>query len=108
MVEILLTALAVSGKPALSFSSGSNMPSCIAMSLFGSEMMGKGKLSAGNLLYACISFIQLLCESTGSQERAMHFTLRLENSGTSDATAPSSVVHTGVKSAGCENRIPHL
>ena len=55
-----------------------------------------------------MSLIQLLWDSTGSQDRAIHFTLRLVNSGMSEATVPSSVVQTGVKSAGCENRIPHL
>ena len=71
-------------------------------------MMGYGKLSGGNLLYACMSLIQLLCDSTGSQDRAMHLMLRLANSGISAATAPNSVVQTGVKSAGCEKRTPHL
>ncbi|MNT87399.1 hypothetical protein D3C72_2278100 [compost metagenome] len=33
----------------------------------------------------------------------MAFTLRLSNSGLSLAVKPSSVVHTGVKSAGWEN-----
>jgi len=33
-------------------------------------------------------------------------TLRRSNSGLSLATAPSSVVHTGVKSFGCENSTP--
>ena len=84
------------------------MPSCMAISLLGSEMIGYGKLAGDRLLYACISLIQPWCDSTGSQDRAIHLTLRLENSGISDATVPSSVVHTGVKSAGWENRIPHL
>jgi len=38
----------------------------------------------------------------------MTLTFLLANSGRSPATVPSSVVHTGVKSAGWENRIPHL
>ena len=38
----------------------------------------------------------------------MTFTLRLSNSGLSFATVPSSVVHTGVKSFGCENSTPQL
>src|SRR5882762_9005383 len=37
----------------------------------------------------------------------MIFVLRLANSGWSPAMYPSSVVHTGVKSFGCENRIAH-
>ena len=80
----------------------------MAISRLGSEMIGYGKLSGDRLLYACMSLIQPWCDSTGSQDRAIHLTLRLVNSGISDATVPSSVVHTGVKSAGCENRMPHL
>src|SRR6266568_9096055 len=38
----------------------------------------------------------------------MILVLRLSNSGLSLAMYPSSVVHTGVKSLGCENRIAHL
>src|SRR6266581_2460209 len=37
----------------------------------------------------------------------MIFVLRFSNSGFRRATYPSSVVHTGVKSFGCENRIAH-
>src|SRR5687768_1549020 len=44
------------------------------------------------------------CDSTGSTLRPMILVLRLSNSGLSAATAPSSVVQTGVKSLGCENR----
>src|SRR6266567_5448275 len=38
----------------------------------------------------------------------MTLVLRLSNSGLSLAMYPSSVVQTGVKSLGCENRIAHL
>ena len=38
----------------------------------------------------------------------MTFTLRLSNSGLSAATRPSSVVHTGVKSFGCEKSTAQL
>ena len=72
----------------------------IAMSLSGSEMMGKGKSAAARLLYACMSLIQLWYESTGSQDRTMHLTLRLANSGSSDASVPSSVVQTGENTDG--------
>src|SRR5580693_8596579 len=41
--------------------------------------------------------------STGSTESPINLTPRLSNSGFSLATAPSSVVQTGVKSFGCEN-----
>src|SRR3984885_12200628 len=38
----------------------------------------------------------------------MILVLRLSNSGFSPAMYPSSVVHTGVKSLGCENRMAQL
>ena len=41
----------------------------------------------------------LWCESTGSTDSAMALTPRLANSSLSLAVKPSSVVHTGVKSA---------
>src|SRR4051812_6474428 len=50
----------------------------------------------------------LLWESSGSTLTPITFTLRLSNSGLSPATVPSSVVHTGVKSFGCEKRIAQL
>src|SRR5262245_54189161 len=46
------------------------------------------------------------CLSTGSTLRPMTFALRLSNSGLRRATVPSSVVQTGVKSLGWENRTP--
>src|SRR5262252_3469557 len=45
----------------------------------------------------------LAWRSTGSTERPISLTPRLSNSGFSLASAPSSVVQTGVKSLGCEN-----
>src|SRR5215475_8258298 len=53
-----------------------------------------------------MSFDQPECRSTVSAERPMTFTFRLSNSGFSLAIYPSSVVQTGVKSFGCENRMP--
>src|SRR5665213_4047472 len=53
-----------------------------------------------------MSFAQPACLSTGSTLRPMTLALRFLKSGLSLATAPSSVVHTGVKSFGCENRMP--
>src|SRR5688572_32923802 len=44
------------------------------------------------------------CLSTGSTLSPISLTPRLSNSGFSLASAPSSVVQTGVKSFGCENR----
>ena len=54
-----------------------------------------------------ISDIQVRCLSAGSTDSATALTLRLSNSGFSFAVRPSSVVHTGVKSAGCENKTTH-
>src|SRR5678815_3675591 len=53
-----------------------------------------------------MSFDHIACLSTGSTERATTFVLRLSNSGLRLAMYPSSVVQTGVKSLGWENRIP--
>src|SRR6478609_3981037 len=50
----------------------------------------------------------LAWRSTGSTERPISLTPRLSNSGLSFASAPSSVVQTGVKSLGCENSIAQL
>src|SRR5579863_3932462 len=51
-----------------------------------------------------MSTAHLLWLLTGSTLRPMILTLRLANSGCRPAMVPSSVVHTGVKSLGCENR----
>src|ERR1700757_4436046 len=50
----------------------------------------------------------LAWRSTGSTDRPISLTPRLSNSGFSLANAPSSVVQTGVKSFGCENRSAQL
>src|SRR5487761_1701383 len=55
-----------------------------------------------------MSFDQLLCDSTESTLTPMSLVLRLAKSSLRFAKSPSSVVHTGVKSAGWENRIPQL
>ena len=51
---------------------------------------------------------QPLWDSTESTERPISLVLRLSNSGLALENAPSSVVQTGVKSFGWENRIPQL
>src|SRR5437660_7527483 len=48
------------------------------------------------------------CRSTGSTLKPISLTPRLSNSGFSLASAPSSVVQTGVKSLGCENKSAQL
>src|SRR5471032_1242422 len=65
-----------------------------------SAMMGKPTTVCW---VASMSLIQLVCDSAGSTDSAIALTLRLSNSGLSLAVRPSSVVQTGVKSAGCEN-----
>src|SRR5256885_7997342 len=55
-----------------------------------------------------MSLAHLLWSLTGSIERPMILVFLLSNSGFNFAMYPSSVVHTGVKSLGCENRIAHL
>src|SRR6266702_1624284 len=62
-------------------------------------------------LAACVSLMSLihsLCDSLLSTDNAIVFTLRLSNSLANFAVRPSSVVQTGVKLAGCENRTPQL
>ena len=54
-----------------------------------------------------MSRIQVLWVSAGSTDSAIALTLRLSNSGLSLAVRPSSVVQTGVKSAGWENSTTH-
>ena len=55
-----------------------------------------------------MSFDQPLWDSSGSTLIPINFTLRWSNSDLRRAKAPSSVVHTGVKSLGCEKSIPQL
>jgi hypothetical protein len=54
-----------------------------------------------------MSFAQRSWSSVASIDRPTTFTPRLSNSGFRRATVPSSVVHTGVKSFGCENSTAH-
>lgn len=58
--------------------------------------------------HATLTLHQLRWSSTLSIDKAIIFTLRFLNSSLSLAARASSVVHTGVKSLGWENRIPHL
>src|SRR6266404_3122479 len=52
-----------------------------------------------------MSFAHFAWLSTGSTLNPMILVLRRSNSGFSLAMYPSSVVHTGVKSLGCENKM---
>src|SRR6185369_5802929 len=55
-----------------------------------------------------MSSAHFLCESDASTLRPMILQFRFSNSGLSRAASPNSVVQTGVKSFGCENRTAHL
>ena len=80
-------------------SSGSTMPSSTASSRDESSTIGYGNAP---LTPACfkMSSCHCKCESTGLQESAMTLVFRFANSGMICVSKPSSVVHTGVKSAG--------
>lgn len=67
-----------------------------------SAMMGKLRLVEEMSL---MSFVQAACEERSLAERPMSLTLREVNSECSFAKAPSSVVQTGVKSAGWDWKI---
>lgn len=55
-----------------------------------------------------MSGIHLAWDSAESIDSAIGLMFRFSNSGYSCTTRANSVVHTGVKSAGCENKIPQL
>lgn len=58
--------------------------------------------------YEELTSSHFLCCCSESQEWPSSLTPRRKNSFASCAMRPSSVVHTGVKSAGCENSTHHL
>lgn len=68
-----------------------------------SSMMGK---SAGLPANDSMSLFHFWWSLTESTETPITFVLRLANSAASCATAPNSVVHTGVKSFGWLKRMP--
>ncbi len=68
-------------------------------------MIGK---PTSQLAKLAMSLIQPLCSSTPSTEMPITLVPRFFHSSPSLATAPNSVVHTGVKSLGWENRIAQL
>lgn len=68
-------------------------------------MMGKERVVLEMLL---MSEIHSPWDLRSFAERPMSFTPLWSNDGFNLAKAPNSVVHTGVKSAGCENRMAHL
>ena len=80
------------------------MPQALAIDRSVSPIIGK--LTAAPWV-SSMSFSQRRWSATGSTDRPMTLTPRLSNSPFSRATAPSSVVQTGVKSLGCENSTAH-
>lgn len=95
------TARHVRTIPSFVTSSLSNMFSFTASSLFSSSMIGYGNgESPAHLAYDLMSLIHARCDSALSQDKAIGFTLREVNSGRRLTTSDSSVVQTGVKSAG--------
>ena len=66
-----------------------------------------GKFSACPVASA-MSLTQRSCEPSGSTDKPMTFASRLSNSPFRRQTSPGSVVQTGVKSFGCEERSPRL
>ena len=71
----------------------------------GSPIIGKFTLVPPTSSMSCA---HLLWFSTGSTERPITLAPRFVNSDSRLATAPSSVVQTGVKSLGCEKRTAQL
>ena len=55
--------------------------------------------------HSLISWIHLWCDSTLFVDNPMTLTLRFVKSAWRRETSASSVVHTGVKSSGCEKRM---
>uniref|UniRef100_A0A2M4B482 Putative secreted protein n=1 Tax=Anopheles triannulatus TaxID=58253 RepID=A0A2M4B482_9DIPT len=93
-------ALTVCASSTLSLSFSSSIPNLTAKSRLGSAMIGYGKLPIISGQYDLISFTQSTWHLRSSTEWANTFTLRLAKWSLCTAIRPSSVVHTGVKSAG--------
>ena len=55
-----------------------------------------------------MSWLHFSWSDTPSTDRPITLTFRFSNSGLRAATRPSSVVHTGVKSFGCEKSTAQL
>merc|ERR1712159_49178 len=80
-----------------------SMPYCRATLRSGSAMMGN---CTSTLFTSLMSLIQPSCDALSLHDSPITLTDRLANSGAYLATVPSSVVQTGVKSAGCEKSTP--
>src|SRR5438128_7937534 len=87
----------------LSAALGWIMSYSMAVFFSGSAIMGKFTVQC---CVSLMSFVHPLCDSSGSTLIAITLTPRFSNSPLTRAMYPSSVVHTGVKSLGCENRMP--
>lgn len=103
------TARQVNATPWAFISSRSSIFNLTASSRAASSIIGYGKMEVWSRFpNDFISPIHFKWDSAESHDNAIGFTLRFTNSGWSCATRANSVVQTGVKSAGCEKRIPHL
>lgn len=90
-------------------SSRSNIFNLIANSRLESSIIGYGNVSLEpRSPNATMSSIHCKWDSAVSIDNAIGLTFLFWNSGYSWATRANSVVHTGVKSAGCENNMPQL
>lgn len=106
---MIKTARHVNVVPNELISSRSNILNLVAKMPFASSIIGNGNLQLQLVFpYACISDIHFKCDSVVSIDKAIGLTFRFVNSESNSATRANSVVHTGVKSAGCENSIPQL
>ena len=65
-------------------------------------------IGSGFPLVLVHGYNHLTWSDTGSTLKPITFTFLFSNSGFILANAPSSVVQTGVKSFGCENKTPQL
>jgi predicted RNA-binding protein with RPS1 domain len=85
--------------------SAGSMSKAFETSRVSSAMIGKPTSAPPTVSMSAIHF---LCSSTPSTETPITLVPRFSHSSASCATAPNSVVQTGVKSFGCENRIAQL
>lgn len=107
--SMMKTARHVNTMPWAFTSSRSSIFSFSANERLVSSMIGYGNVVSASIFpYVLMSSIHFKCDSTESIERAIGLTFRFSNSGYNWATRDNSVVQTGVKSAGCENKMPHL
>ena len=89
---------------------GWSMPYLLAMSMVMSSIRGNVTSTFPMPFHSssCILLSHAMCAYRESMESPTSSVFILLNSSTMDAKVMNSVVHTGVKSAGWENRITHF